>query len=195
MEKRYHVQEWLRLTSKLFAIVVFTVATSSAYALSYINQSPVSHLTNGIDNPYKAPDFVDIQAWINSQPLSLNDLKGKVVLVQFWTYSCINCIHTIPYLNDWYQKYHDKGFEIIGVHSPEFEFEHDFNNVKNAVYQDEILYPVALDNQFATWQAYKNHYWPARYLINKNGDIVYVHFGEGDYDTTENNIQYLLNIK
>ena len=152
---------------------------------------PVS-LVNGVEHPYKAPEIAGIDAWINSTPLSWNNLKGKVVLIDFWTYSCINCIRTLPYLKDWYAKYHDKGFEIIGIHSPEFQFEHDLNNVKNAVKQDGITYPVALDNQFITWQNFKNEYWPAHYLVNKNGEVVYVHFGEGEYDVTENNIRYLL---
>lgn len=149
-------------------------------------------LINGIEFPYKAPEISGIDAWINSPPLTWNDLKGKVVLVDFWTYSCINCIRTLPYLKDWYAKYHDQGFEIIGVHSPEFQFEHDINNVRQAVMSDEILYPVALDNQFVTWRNFKNEYWPAHYLVNKQGEVVYVHFGEGEYDVTENNIRFLL---
>jgi hypothetical protein len=101
----------------------------------------------------------------------------------------------LSYLKDWYAKYHDQGFVIIGVHSPEFQFEHDINNVKNAVVKDGILYPVALDNHFVTWQNFQNDYWPAHYLVNKNGEVVYVHFGEGEYDVTENNIRYLLKLQ
>lgn len=168
----------------------------SAVAIPPITQStnePVTQLTHGV-NPYSAPEIAGITAWINSQPLLLNEMKGKVVLIDFWAYSCINCIRTLPYLKDWYQKYRDKGFVIIGVHAPEFQFEHDFANVKNAVEKDGIQYPVALDNNFVTWQNYKNQYWPAHYLIDKNGNVVYQHFGEGDYDVTENNIRYLLGI-
>jgi cytochrome c biogenesis protein CcdA/thiol-disulfide isomerase/thioredoxin len=157
-------------------------------------QSKPAMLVNGIEHPYPAPAIAGIDAWINSSPLTWNDLRGKVVLVDFWTYSCINCIRTLPYLKSWYAKYHDMGFEIIGMHSPEFQFEHDLNNVKNAVKQDGITYPVALDNQFVTWQNFRNEYWPAHYLINRNGDVVYVHFGEGEYDVTENNIRYLLGV-
>jgi thiol-disulfide isomerase/thioredoxin len=118
-----------------------------------------------------------------------------VVLIDFWAYSCINCIRTFPALRTWYDRYHDKGLVIIGVHSPEFDFERDINNVKNAVEKDNLKFPVALDNQFATWKAYQNAYWPADYLIDKNGNVVYQHFGEGKYDITENNIRFLLGLK
>lgn len=144
--------------------------------------------------PYPAPPLVGITDWINSPPLTLSDLKGKVVLIDFWTYSCINCMRTLPYLNSWYSKYHDKGLVIIGVHTPEFDFEKNLNNVKNAVEKDGIKYPVALDSNFGTWQSYKNSYWPAHYLIDKNGNVVYQHFGEGEYDVTENNIRFLLGL-
>jgi cytochrome c biogenesis protein CcdA/thiol-disulfide isomerase/thioredoxin len=151
-------------------------------------------LINGVINIYRAPPISGISHWINSPPLSLGALKGKVVLIDFWTYSCINCLRSIPYLNDWYEKYHDQGLEIIGVHSPEFEFEKNLDNVKNAVIKNKIAYPVALDNQFATWLAFQNRYWPAHYLIDKKGEVVYQHFGEGEYDMTENNIRFLLGI-
>lgn len=149
-------------------------------------------LVNGIEQPYSAPAISGITAWINSPPLNWDELKGKVVLVDFWTYSCINCIRTLPYLKDWYAKYHAKGFEIIGVHSPEFQFEHDVGNVKYAVKINEITYPVGLDNAFVTWRNFQNQYWPAHYLVNQEGKVVYVHFGEGEYDVTENNIRFLL---
>lgn len=136
-----------------------------------------------------APDFRDISAWINSDPLTLEQLRGKVVLVDFWTYSCINCIRTQPYLNAWYDRYHDQGFEIIGVHAPEFAFEKKEQNVRDAVNKAGIKYPVALDNNFATWNAYHNHYWPAKYLINAKGEVVWHHFGEGDYEEAEQQIR------
>lgn len=151
-------------------------------------------LISGVTNPYPAPDFKDISAWINSPALNINELKGKVVLIDFWAYSCINCIRSLPYVKDWYQKYSKDGLVIVGVHSPEFDFERDLGNVKKAVREDGILYPVALDNNFGTWQNYRNHYWPAHFLIDKNGDVVYTHFGEGEYDVTENNIRYLLGL-
>ena len=166
--------------------IISTAATAS---------TPTINLQNSLSNQYKSPPITGIDAWINSKPLQIKELKGKVVLIDFWTYSCINCMRTIPYLNDWYSKYHDHGLVIIGVHTPEFEFEKSLNNVKNAVAQDGIKYPVALDNQFLTWLNYNNQYWPAHYLIDKNGYVVYTHFGEGDYGITENNIRYLLNMR
>jgi cytochrome c biogenesis protein CcdA/thiol-disulfide isomerase/thioredoxin len=142
--------------------------------------------------PYDAPDFTNIASWLNSEPLTLANVKGKVVLVDFWTYSCINCQRTQPYLNAWYSKYKDAGFEIIGVHAPEFAFEKVPENVKRAIADENILYPVALDNDFATWRAYRNQYWPAKYLVDKDGQVRYTHFGEGAYDETERTIQALL---
>ena len=139
-----------------------------------------------------APELTGITHWINSDPLTLSSLKGKVVLIDFWTYSCINCIRTFPYLKDWYSKYKDQGFVIIGVHTPEFAFEHDTSNVEQAVKRFGIQYPVAQDNNYATWQAYNNHYWPAEYLIGPGGRLRYTHFGEGHYDVTEMAIQTLL---
>lgn len=153
-----------------------------------------TQLQDGLPHPFPAPDFASITAWINSPPLHIQDLRGKVVLIDFWAYSCINCIRTFPYLHDWYDKYHSAGFEIVGVHSPEFDFERDLKNVQAAVHADGIKYPVALDNQFATWQNYHCQAWPGHYLIDKQGNVVYEHFGEGDYAITENNIRYLLGI-
>ena len=141
-----------------------------------------------------APDFVGISQWFNSEPLTIEQLKNKVVLIDFWTYSCINCVRTLPYLKDWYAKYKDKGFTIIGVHTPEFEFEKNPSNVARAIKQFEILYPVALDNHFSTWQAYHNRYWPAHYLIDQKGIIYHIHFGEGAYVQTENAIRTLLGL-
>jgi len=127
------------------------------------------------------------------EPITIGDLIGKkVILVDFWTYSCINCQRTTPYLNAWNEKYKDEGLEIIGVHTPEFQFEHEYNNVARAVQQFGIHYPVILDNNYATWDAYGNHYWPHKYLIDINGFIVYDHIGEGGYDETEQVIQKLL---
>jgi len=151
-------------------------------------------LIDGVSSPYPAPAIAGISSWINSTPLQLSDLKGKVVLIDFWTYSCINCKRSLPYIKDWYAKYHDKGLVIIGVHTPEFDFEKNLDNVKTAVSDYGIRYPVALDSQFTTWRNFQNHYWPAHYLIDKKGDVVYTHFGEGDYDVTENNIRFLLGI-
>lgn len=140
----------------------------------------------------KAPEFVGINQWLNSEPLTMEQLKGKVVLIDFWTYSCINCIRTLPYVTGWYEKYKDKGLVIIGVHTPEFAFEKETKNVEDALKRFNITYPVAQDNNYATWSAYDNHYWPAHYLIDQEGNIVDTHFGEGAYEETEKKIQQLL---
>jgi thiol-disulfide isomerase/thioredoxin len=143
----------------------------------------------------KAPEFAQITGYINTphnSPITLSSLKGKVVLVDFWTYSCINCIRTIPYLNDWDQKYAGNGLVIVGVHSPEFEFEKNYDNVKAAVQRLGITYPVVLDSDHGTWDAYGNQYWPRHYLIDAQGYIRDNHIGEGGYEQTEKTIQSLL---
>ncbi|MDZ4285631.1 MAG: redoxin family protein [Candidatus Sungbacteria bacterium] len=138
-------------------------------------------------------ELAGIQGYINTEPFKLADLVGKkVILVDFWTYSCINCLRTTPYLNAWYEKYKDKGFVIVGVHTPEFEFEKNYDNVAKAVKDFGIRYPVALDNDYATWNAYRNSYWPREYLIDIDGYIVHDKIGEGDYDGTERAIQKAL---
>lgn len=152
-------------------------------------------LQHPLAQPYAAPAITGIQKWFNSDPLTMESLKGKVVLVDFWTYSCINCIRTLPYLKAWYEKYRDQGLVIIGVHAPEFEFEKDPANVRSAIAARGIKYPVALDNNYTTWQNFKNQYWPAHYLIDREGKVVYTHFGEGKYEITENNIRYLLGLR
>lgn len=139
-----------------------------------------------------APKIIPGGQWFNSKNLSLSDLKGKVVLIDFWTYSCINCQRTLPYLKTWWDKYSDKDFVIIGVHSPEFEFEKNPDNVRRAIEDFGIKYPVVQDNEFSTWRAYNNRYWPAKYLVDKDGNIRYTHFGEGAYDESEKFIQELL---
>jgi cytochrome c biogenesis protein CcdA/thiol-disulfide isomerase/thioredoxin len=159
-----------------------------------------SHSNSAVDtnkerfnvDAYDAPELKNIAEWINSDPLTIKGLRGKVVLIDFWTYSCINCQRTQPYLNTWYDKYKDDGCVIIGVHAPEFAFEKVTENVRRAVVDASIKYPVALDNDFATWRAYQNRFWPAKYLIDKDGQVRYTHFGEGDYAETEKTIQELL---
>ena len=142
---------------------------------------------------YPAPDFVGIDKWLNTDaPISIASLKGKVVLVDFWTYSCINCIRTLPHITNWYDKYQGDGFVVIGVHTPEFQFEHDTNNVLNAIKMNNINYPVAQDNEYATFSNYHNEYWPAEYLIDANGNVRRTDFGEGQYDQMEMAIQALL---
>lgn len=141
---------------------------------------------------YQAPAFTGITQWINSSPLTISGLKGKVVLVDFWTYSCINCQRTLPYLVSWHKAYADKGLVIVGVHAPEFDFEKEAANVIDAAKKASITYPIALDNNFRTWSAYKNRFWPAKYLIDATGKVRYTHFGEGRYAETEAKIKELL---
>ncbi len=139
-----------------------------------------------------APEFAGISAWLNSPPLTLAGLRGKVVLIDFWTYSCINCLRTLPFLTRWYDSYRDRGLVVVGVHTPEFGFERSTANVRTAIGRFGIRYPVAQDNGFATWKAYDNQFWPAEYLVDRNGHVVLKHFGEGRYDETENAIRSLL---
>ena len=139
-----------------------------------------------------AAEPVGIYAWINSEPLTLEQLRGKVVLVDFWTYTCVNCIRTFPYLKLWHSRYADDGLVILGIHTPEFEFEKNYWNVLESTQENGIVWPVAQDNDFGTWQAYNNRYWPAKYLIDRDGVIRYTHFGEGKYAETEEEIRKLL---
>jgi cytochrome c biogenesis protein CcdA/thiol-disulfide isomerase/thioredoxin len=142
-----------------------------------------------------APDFHGISHWLNTpgdRSLSLQDLHGKVVLIDFWTYSCINCLRTLPHLEEWNRLYGSKGLVIVGVHTPEFAFEHDLGNVTDATKRLGVRYPVALDNDYGTWNAYSNQYWPAEYLLDQSGHVRHIHFGEGEYDKTEHDIRLLL---
>jgi len=140
-----------------------------------------------------APEFVGIGNWFNSQPLKLADLRGKVVLVDFWTYGCVNCVNTLPHVTELYSKYRDRGLVVIGVHTPEFPFERSASNVQAALKRHGILYPVAQDNNSQTWNAYRNQYWPAQYIIDQNGRIVFQHDGEGQYEQIDRTIARLLN--
>jgi len=140
----------------------------------------------------RLPSLDGAVEWLNSKPLTTAELKGKVVVVDFWTYSCINCIRSIPYIRAWAEKYKDQGLVVIGVHAPEFAFEKNVDNVRQAIDQCKIGYPVAVDNDYAIWRAFDNHYWPAHYFIDAEGRIRGHHFGEGDYDKSEKIIQDLL---
>jgi thiol-disulfide isomerase/thioredoxin len=167
----------------LFLIVLTACSTVTQPAIppfaSLPDLGPAPELTNSI--------------WLNADsPLRLADLRGKVVALEMWTFACINCQHVMPWLKEWYASYKDQGFVIIGNHYPEFDYESDLNNLKDAIARDGIEYPVAQDNDGATWNAYHNIYWPALYLIDKRGHVRYVHFGEGAYDETEANIRALL---
>ena len=180
----------------------------SAYAQRHLNHltgskgtlKPVKSASKStkLANYGPAPEFAGIADWLNTpndRALTLAGLRGKVVLIDFWTYSCINCLRTIPHLQSWYAAYHKDGFQIVGVHTPEFAFEHVLGNVKSALQRLGVTWPVALDNSYGTWTAYSNEYWPADYLVDKQGDVRAVSFGEGDYDTTANDIRELLGVK
>ncbi len=140
------------------------------------------------------PGPAEAAGWINSEPLTAESLEGSVVVYDFWTYSCVNCVRTLPYLRSWYDRYAGDGLEIVGVHSPEFEFERDEDNVARAVEDLGITWPVALDPDMAIWNAFANRYWPAKYVVDRDGALRYFHFGEGGYDETEDVIRELLGV-
>lgn len=183
----------------LSALVVIAIAASLFKGGFVTSKKTLLHDSKNViketpELPFegKAPGLVGIEDWINTAPLSEKDLQGKVVLVDFWTYSCINCIRTLPHLDKWYKTYKDNGFILLGVHSPEFDFEKKKENVREAVAKYHIEYPVLLDNNHETWNAFANQYWPAHYLIDTKGNIRYHRFGEGHYEETEGAIQKLL---
>ena len=190
-------------TAIIFGIMIVGGVTGLSLGFSSLetSQTPITteiEKQSSIDTLDKssfkiAPDLVGIAHYINTTPEELSEeIKGKVILYDFWTYSCINCIRTIPYITAWNEKYADNGLLIIGVHSPEFEFEKDLNNVKMAVDKNGIRYPVVMDNEMKTWKAFENRYWPRKYIADSEGYIRYDHIGEGEYEQTEKVIQELL---
>jgi thiol-disulfide isomerase/thioredoxin len=171
------------------ALVLFGLAACGTEA---VQPARSASATSSLPDLGPAPELTNL-VWLNTpSPLRLADLRGKVVGLEMWTFDCINCQHVMPYLKAWYGKYKDQGLVIIGNHFPEFSYESDFSNLKNAVTNEGIEYPVAQDNEGATWSAYHNMYWPELYLIDKRGQIRYVHIGEGAYDEIETNIKALL---
>ena len=140
----------------------------------------------------QAPEFQGLGTWFNTPPLTLEGLRGKVVLVDFWTFDCINCLNHLPAVKEWHRKYKDQGLVVVGIHTPEFPFEKPADNVRKAIGRLGIEHAVAQDNGYQTWKAFHNQYWPATYLIDKSGRIVYRHFGEGRYQATERKLQELL---
>jgi cytochrome c biogenesis protein CcdA/thiol-disulfide isomerase/thioredoxin len=222
MKHSLHAGEWVRrglgaAVLVAVAIIAFGLDTSlltqvSLAGTTTLEQGLLDRLSPGANvadaNPPRAaslpteasalpvediePSYAGATDWLNSPPLTPASLKGHVVVVDFWTYSCINCLRTIPYVRAWAEKYKDQGLIVIGVHTPEFAFEHNVANVKQAVADLKITYPVAIDNDYAVWQAFENHYWPAHYFIDAQGRVRYHHFGEGEYDQSERVIQLLL---
>ncbi len=168
--------------------------TGSAVDAPTIPSSPDVATTTAVLPPVgnPLPEFQGIAQWLNSEPLSIAALKQRVVLVQFWTFACINCQRTLPYIVKWHGTYAAQGLVVIGVHTPEFAFERDANNVKQALQKYKITYPVPMDNEFKTWKAYNNEYWPHLFLADRQGLLRYDHIGEGAYDTTEQTIRQLL---
>ncbi len=150
--------------------------------------------TRSADLPYEGdmPAFEGASAWLNSKPLTPAALRGKVVLVQFWTYTCINWLRTHPYVRAWAARYRDHGLAVIGVHTPEFRFEHELDNIRQAAASMRVDWPIAVDNDYAVWQAFANHYWPALYFVDAQGHMRHHRFGEGDYERSEMVIQQLL---
>ncbi len=169
------------------AVVLFTVVTNPPAATTASQVYPVSQRS-------EAPDFTGIDGWLNTTPLTLADLRGKVVLIDFWTFSCVNCVRTIPHLKVLYDAYKQDGFVIVGVHSPEFDFEKVPANVAAAVQRLGISWPVAIDSEMATWNAYQNQSWPAEYLLDQQGRVAYTSIGEGDYAQTDAAVAQLLKV-
>ncbi|MGV7220577.1 MAG: redoxin domain-containing protein [Nitrospinales bacterium] len=181
--------------TQFISLLFINLALSFLFFLyaSQVFGHSVKPQSSSLPNLYKAPEITGLTNWINSDTInSMSDLKGKVVLVDFWTYSCYNCINTLPFVKNWYKKYKNHGFVVLGIHAPEFKFERSLRNIKKAVKSNGIKFPVALDNGFKLWRAYRNRYWPAFYLIDKNGYVRYTHFGEGRYKDTEAAIVNLL---
>ena len=178
-------RRWLRLS---ILVAVAVVLGSTAFQVAPVQaQEPPS-----IVGSSPLPGLAGAAGWINSPPLTAKQLRGKVVLVDFWTYSYINCLRAVPYVRAWADKYKDSGLVVIGVHTPEFDFEGQMPNVEKAVKKFGITYPVALDSNQAIWNAFHNEYWPAHYFIDAKGKVRFEHFGEGDYDQSERWIQQLL---
>ena len=142
--------------------------------------------------PVRAPEFPKGLTWLQGGPLAMSDLRGRPVLIDFWDYTCLNCLRTLPYLKEWHRRYAEHGLTIVGVHAPEFSFAHNVEHVRKAVAEHGIEYAVAVDNEFAVWQAYANRYWPAKYLVDREGYLRAYHFGEGGYGETESQVQALL---
>ncbi|KGU83076.1 cytochrome c biogenesis protein DipZ [Pseudomonas mediterranea] len=161
-------------------------------AIDYVVSKASANPMPNLESQGAMPSLDGAVQWLNSPPLSSESLKGKVVLVDFWTYDCINCQHTLPYVNDWAKKYEKDGLVVIGVHTPEYGYEKIIDNVRQQVRKLDINYPVAIDNQYAIWRAFNNQYWPAHYFIDAKGQVRYSHFGEGRYGEQEQVIQQLL---
>ena len=187
--------------SRRVALVAFlSLAALAAGAVYYAARVDPDTLASGAD-PSRLPVLADsvpaldaAKGWLNSRPLTPDDLAGKVVVYDFWTYSCVNCVRTLPHLRAWYERYADDGLVIVGVHSPEFEFERDHANVADAVDDLDVTWPVAFDDDMVIWAQFENRYWPAKYVTDRQGRLRFSHFGEGAYERTEDVIRSLLGV-
>jgi thiol-disulfide isomerase/thioredoxin len=187
--RRRQMLAYLGLGAAATPVILSKLANNSgSSALDQPGTSAVAASTGGTP----LPEFQGISQWLNSSPLMRDSLKGSVALIQIWTFACINCQRTLPYVTRWHRQYAAKGLKVVGVHTPEFSFERDVNNIKNALKKHQITYPIAVDNDFKTWNAYNNKYWPHLFLADRQGIVRYDHIGEGAYDTTEQTIRRLL---
>lgn len=184
----------MKLSTRLASAAVLTLSVAGLSAAIAGDRDAHGPRIEVAEVTGQAPNFKSISTWLNSPPLNMADLRGKVVMVNFWTYGCYNCVNTLPHVTKLHAKYKDKGLVIVGVHTPEFPFEKSTANVQAALKRHGIQYPVAQDNDSATWEAYRNRYWPAQYIVDQGGKIVYFHAGEGAYDEIDRTIQNLLKI-
>ncbi len=179
-----------RMKDKLPVMAASRSARTGEDSLSSVPSSLRSPVPSS--DQISLPEFQGISQWLNSDPLTVSDLKGSVVLIQFWTFACINCQRTLSYITQWHRQYAAQGLKVIGVHTPEFAFEREISNVEAALVDHQITYPVPIDGEFTTWKAYENRFWPHLFLADREGVIRYDHIGEGAYEETEQTIRQLL---
>lgn len=189
---------------RVFGVLVIVTATAmhfqvDAAAVSWLSralsagpQATQDGDAHGVSAAQQAPEFAGIERWFNTPPLTMEQLRGKVVLIDFWTFDCVNCLNTLPHVKRWAAQYRDQGLVVVGVHTPEFAFERDAGNVQAAIRRLGVDYPVAQDNRYQTWSAWRNRYWPALYLVDREGRVVFSHVGEGDYEAIEQRIRAAL---
>jgi thiol-disulfide isomerase/thioredoxin len=185
------------MTPRLFAACLSVLALclagpATSAGAGEMTPTPAPMAVAAVDST--APNFVGLGNWFNSTPLNISDLRGKVVLVNFWTYGCSNCVNALPHVTELYARYKDRGLVIVGIHTPEFPFERSASNVQAALKRHGITYPVAQDNESRTWAAYHNQYWPSQYIVDRDGKIVMHHDGEGQYEEIDRTIAKLLNV-
>src|ERR1044072_4745731 len=184
--------EVLKHDRRRFLAAAAMMAAAAPFGVTGCAVQRMTNATTQLPIEGEMPSLEGAALWLNSQPLTADSLRGKVVLVQFCTYTCINWLRTLPYVRAWDEKYKGQGLIVVGVHTPEFEFEKDLDNVRRALKEMRVVYPVAVDNDYAIWRAFENRYWPALYFVDARGRIRHHHFGEGEYEQSERVIQRLL---